>query len=104
MYWAKNPDGTYELLDGKQRTLSFCKYIDGSFSVDMTGNEDVRYFHDLLPDEQRKILDYKLTIYVCEGIKLTIAKNLQCDQDNSRNICKLIAEGRRNSNERYPKN
>lgn len=67
MYWAKNPDGTYELLDGQQRTLSFCKYVDGSFSVDMTGNGDIRYFHNLLPDEQKEILDYKLTIYVCEG-------------------------------------
>ena len=34
----------------------------------MTGNGDVRYFHNLLPDEQQKILNYKLTIYVCEGI------------------------------------
>lgn len=67
MYWAKNPDGTYELLDGQQRTLSFCKFIDGGFSVDMTGNGDIRYFHNLLPDEQKGILDYKLTIYVCEG-------------------------------------
>lgn len=67
MYWAKNPDGTFELLDGQQRTLSFCKFVDGGFSVDMTGNGDVRYFHNMLPDEQKGILDYKLTIYVCEG-------------------------------------
>lgn len=67
MYWAKNQDGTYELLDGQQRTLSFCKYVDGGFSVDMTGNGDVRYFHNLLPNEQQEILNYKLTIYVCEG-------------------------------------
>lgn len=36
-------------------------------SVDMTGNGDVRYFHNLLPNEQQEILNYKLTIYVCEG-------------------------------------
>ena len=24
MYWVKNEDGTYELLDGQQRTLSIC--------------------------------------------------------------------------------
>lgn len=67
MYWAKNQDGTYELLDGQQRALSLCKFIDGRFSVDIMGDENVRYFRDLLPAEQQKILDYKLTIYVCEG-------------------------------------
>ena len=60
MYWAKNPDGTYELLDGQQRTLSFCKFFDGGFSVDMTGNGNVRYFHNLLPDEQQKSLNYMM--------------------------------------------
>lgn len=24
MYWAKNEDGTFEVLDGQQRTISFC--------------------------------------------------------------------------------
>ena len=27
MYWAVNEDGTYEILDGQQRTVSFCRYI-----------------------------------------------------------------------------
>ena len=29
MYWVKNEDGTYEVLDGQQRTISFCQYING---------------------------------------------------------------------------
>ena len=33
MYWADNGDGTYELLDGQQRTISFCQYVDGLFST-----------------------------------------------------------------------
>ena len=32
MYWVKNEDGTYEVMDGQQRTISFCEYIDGKFS------------------------------------------------------------------------
>ena len=38
MYWAKtgaDEDGedTFEVLDGQQRTVSICRYIDGEFSV-----------------------------------------------------------------------
>lgn len=31
MYWVLNEDGTYELLDGQQRTISICKYVAGEF-------------------------------------------------------------------------
>ena len=27
MYWCKNEDGTFELLDGQQRTISICAAI-----------------------------------------------------------------------------
>lgn len=60
MYWSKNGD-KYELLDGQQRTLSFCQYVNGDFSVDYKG------FNNLPKDLQDKILDYKLMIYICEG-------------------------------------
>lgn len=60
MYWSKNGD-KYELLDGQQRTLSFCQYVNGDFSLDYKG------FNNLPKDLQEKILDYKLMIYICEG-------------------------------------
>lgn len=60
MYWSKNGD-KYELLDGQQRTLSICQYVNGDFSVDYKG------FSNLTKDLQDKILDYKLMIYICEG-------------------------------------
>lgn len=60
MYWSKNGD-KYELLDGQQRTLSICQYVNGDFSVDYKG------FNNLTPDLQEKILNYKLMIYICEG-------------------------------------
>ncbi len=60
MYWSKNGDN-YELLDGQQRTLSFCQYVNGDFSVDFKG------FNNLPKDLQEKILNYKLMIYICEG-------------------------------------
>ena len=60
MYWSKN-ENKYELLDGQQRTLSICQYVNGDFSVDYKG------FGNLTPDLQNKILNYKLMIYICEG-------------------------------------
>lgn len=61
MYWAKNDDGTFEVLDGQQRTISFCQYVQGDFSLDH------RAFHNLTNVEQQQILGYKLMIYFCEG-------------------------------------
>lgn len=31
MYWMKNEDGTFEVMDGQQRTISFCQYVHGDF-------------------------------------------------------------------------
>lgn len=61
MYWMKNEDGTFEVLDGQQRTISICSYVNNEFSMDF------RYFFNLLPEEQEKFLDYKLMVYFCEG-------------------------------------
>lgn len=61
MYWVKNEDGTFELLDGQQRTISVCSYVNGDFSI----NEMM--FHNLTDVEQNQILDYKLMVYICEG-------------------------------------
>ena len=69
MYWVDrgeqyedDPDEPrYEVLDGQQRTISLCEYVDGSFSV------DDKYFYNLPGNQQKQILDYKLFVYVCEG-------------------------------------
>jgi hypothetical protein len=61
IYWAKNDDGTFEVLDGQQRTISFCQYVKGDFSVDN------RAFHNLTNTEKEQILDYPLMVYFCEG-------------------------------------
>ncbi|MDE0608955.1 MAG: DUF262 domain-containing protein [Anaerolineaceae bacterium] len=61
MYWADRGDGTYEIIDGQQRTISIAQYVEGDFSV------DGRYFHNLLSDIERQIMDYELMVYVCSG-------------------------------------
>ena len=66
MYWAKNPDGTFEVMDGQQRTISLCQYFNGDFAW---GELEVgaKYFHRQLSDMQQKFLDYELMVYFCEG-------------------------------------
>lgn len=61
MYWVKNEDGTFEVLDGQQRTISFCQYVNGDFSIDN------KAFHNLTETEKDMILDYNCMVYFCEG-------------------------------------
>ena len=61
MYWAVRKDGNFEVIDGQQRTISICQFIEGDFAFNN------RYFHNLQEDEQEKILNYPLTIYFCSG-------------------------------------
>ncbi len=61
MYWAVRDDGDFEIIDGQQRTISICQYVNSDFSY-----KD-RYFHNLNDDEQKNILDYELTVYECSG-------------------------------------
>ena len=48
-------------MDGQQRTISLCEYVDGNFSV------DDMLFVNLPKDKQDEILDYELFIYICNG-------------------------------------
>lgn len=69
MYWSKNEDSTFEILDGQQRTISFCQFINKEFSIPYWWDRDDHMaFVDGLPEDiQEKILDYELYIYICEG-------------------------------------
>lgn len=61
MYWIEKEDGTFEVLDGQQRTISICEYVDGAYSINS------RAFHNLTKTEQDHILNYKLLVYFCKG-------------------------------------
>jgi hypothetical protein len=61
MYWMVKDDGGYEVLDGQQRTLSICQYVNNEFSL------SEKYFHSLTPDEREQILNYELMVYWCQG-------------------------------------
>jgi len=61
MYWAVREDGNFEVIDGQQRTISICQFVNGDFSINGIA------FHNLLNDKQEKVLNYKLMVYFCSG-------------------------------------
>jgi hypothetical protein len=61
MYWAVREDGNFEIIDGQQRTISICQYVNNDFSINGLA------FHNLPKDKQEQILDYKLMVYFCSG-------------------------------------
>jgi len=61
MYWAVREDCNFEIIDGQQRTISICQFVEGDFAFEN------RYFHNLQNDEQEQILNYKLMVYLCSG-------------------------------------
>lgn len=67
MYWSVRGDGTFEVIDGQQRTISIARYVaKKSFSV-LGADGKPCYFHSLHEDERERMLDYQLTVYLCEG-------------------------------------
>ena len=61
MYWAVREDGNFEVIDGQQRTISICQFVNNDFSVNGLA------FHNLTNDKQEQILNYKLMVYFCSG-------------------------------------
>jgi Protein of unknown function DUF262 len=64
MYWAVVGE-EFELMDGQQRTISICQYVQGDFSVEFDGSP--MFFDNLTAERKQQILDYELSVYVCEG-------------------------------------
>lgn len=74
MYWVDNGDGTYDCLDGQQRTISLCNFVDGfsSFSAPWFNNNNKNYIHTIKridPDLYEKFMNYELEVYICKGTK-----------------------------------
>ncbi len=72
MYWVKNADGTYEVLDGQQRTISFCSFHAGEFMHEVEGT--LRGWSNLTASQAERFLNYELQVYICEGTPDEILK------------------------------
>ena len=76
IYWAKNPDGTYEVIDGQQRLISICQFAtnDDGFGNPIAimfngkNTDTIESLRDFSPDKYDYIMHkYKLQICICEG-------------------------------------
>ena len=67
MYWAVQGADHFEVIDGQQRTISICQYVAGDFSVEFGSFPEKRSFHNLQADEQERLLNYRLMVYLCSG-------------------------------------
>ena len=65
MYWVANGDH-FDLLDGQQRTLSICRYLDHKFAITNQNGEKM-YFDTLPENEREQILNYSLEVCICDG-------------------------------------
>ncbi len=65
IYFNEPEDGRYEVLDGQQRITSFGRFVTNKFAIKVDGME--QYFSGLPENLQKKILEYPLTIYICQG-------------------------------------
>lgn len=67
-YWAVNPDGSYELLDGQQRTMSILEFLSNKFMVDCLGTSyGAGNLRSSLPEKYAALMDYRIDVKICTG-------------------------------------
>lgn len=65
MYWIKRRDGSFEVMDGQQRTLSICEFYSDNFSIEK--DSFIKSYNNLTDKEKEIFLNYELMVYFCEG-------------------------------------
>lgn len=65
MYWAKIDEDHFELIDGQQRTISLCQYVNNEFSIIIDGIP--KNFDNLSQERKDYFLNYELQVYICSG-------------------------------------
>lgn len=66
IYFVKVAENKYEVLDGQQRITSFGRFVTDKFAV-KNKNGFEQYFSGMAEDIQRRVMETKLTVYICEG-------------------------------------
>ena len=65
IYFNKVDGGRLEVLDGQQRITSLGRFVKNKFAVKINGLEQI--FEGLNTEQQTKILNTALLVYICEG-------------------------------------
>lgn len=72
MHWHDKKDGTFDVIDGQQRTISICQFINGDYSILLNGN--TQYFHTLPTDIRERILNYEVMVNRFSGTESEVLK------------------------------
>ena len=89
LYWSDNGNGTFECLDGQQRTLSICQFCNNVFSMEFEEGTP-KYFNNLPQEDRDAILDYEIDVVICKGTseeklklfnRLNVAGEVLTDQE-----------------------
>lgn len=66
LYFNKVAEDKFEVLDGQQRITSIGRFLTNKFAIkDEKGME--QFFSGIAKDKQKKILDTKIIVYICDG-------------------------------------
>jgi hypothetical protein len=112
IYVAEEQNNTYSVIDGQQRLTSICEFINGKFpdgqefrlsSLQVMTEVNRKFFKDLSPDLQEKILGYVIRVIVIEKDSDTDVKfemferlNLGAEKLNDQELRNCIYRGNYN--------
>ncbi len=68
MYFVRNEDGMYEVLDGQQRITSFARFVNQSWPFAVERNGKPRYFNSLNDDDKELVNHFETVIDWIDGI------------------------------------
>lgn len=71
IYFNKEDDDKFEVLDGQQRITSLGRFVTGKFAIS-DANGIPQYFSSLPKDKQELIENTRLLIYICQGTESEI--------------------------------
>ena len=72
LYFNKLAEDKYEVLDGQQRITSIGRFLTGKLDIVDKTDGKTKGFDGFDENIQKKILNYKLTIYICDGTETEI--------------------------------
>lgn len=71
LYFNVGKDGKWEVLDGQQRITSIGRFLKNKFCIHGVHGKE-QHFHSLDEDLQKKIMDTRLLVFICDGTESEI--------------------------------
>ena len=66
--WKNEDDGTYDVIDGKQRLTSIFLFMSGNLQIHYIGNT-MKYYSQISETDKKRIKEYELPFIIMRGTK-----------------------------------